>query len=178
MKINLLPVEAHRQSQLNPRLWVGALAVIVVVAGMGYSYWHLDQEVTGKREVLAGLQATYQTLRPIETKTQAVEQARQRLQEAEAAKGFLVQPVLISELMVELTQIIPQDVTIRSITLIEGGTVQLLAQGPTIGSAARLLAQLGKSGQLTDPKLGVISGDGSKFVFDATVRLVSGGVKR
>ncbi len=176
MKINLLPMDTMRPNRPSPRLLAAALAAFVLVSGMGYGFWSFKQQVTAKRAILAELQATYATLRPIEAKVYQLEQARQRLQQAETAKAFLVQPLLVSELLVELTQLIPQEVVIRSVSVAADGSVQIRCQGPVMGSAARLLAQIGQSKHLTATRVTAISNDGSGYVFDLVARLAKGGV--
>ncbi len=176
MKVNLLPSSARQPRGLRQRIHPAYLIAMVVVIAGGLLYSYLDTELRERSDIVADLRQTQTSLASVQAKRSALDDARKRLGELEASRSYLVAPMETSAFLLELTRLVPQDVTLREMTLTDDGSISIRGEGKSFSSAARLLSQLAQSQYLSNPRLQEIASlSASGYSFTLTCRLTKGG---
>lgn len=178
VKINLLPPEYRPQPQIQPLrllLLLGLVLGPLILAGVGaycwYQFYTLDREI-------ADLTAERAQYGPIYDKVIGMEKKLGELQQQLASREKLVADHLNAvEILTTLSRMVPQNVTINSLSVGAGGSINISATAGDYYGAAAFQLRLIKSEEFTPAVLGGASGgkDNVSFQLTTAFRKAGGG---
>ncbi|MBS4053181.1 MAG: PilN domain-containing protein [Thermaerobacter sp.] len=172
MKVNLLPLEMRRRSDLSPyQRYLGGFVAALVLLPMLYTLMvYLDTNRLSREE--AALEARLEVLRPLEgllAERNTLAQEVQVLRQAMAAREKFAPSIYLEEMLKLLPpQTILADLALDRETLRFSGTLGSYTE------AAYLLVLFESSPLFTNPVLSHLTADEAGFAYDFTVELAGG----
>ena len=169
IRINLLPPEYRPQPQIRPvrvLILLGIILTPIILAGVGAYGWYqlyaLDREI-------ADLTAEKAQYGPAYEKVIGMERELEQLQKELASREKLTADHLNAvEILTALSRMVPQNVSINSLSVGAGGSINISATAGDYYGAAAFQLRLIKSEEFTPAVLGGASGSEGSISFQLT----------